>query len=150
LVKKTSVVLLLLLLSCNSTLAKDVDISYKQQVSLKKYKQKTSIDKPKYLKLFRYVRTSRGGYYVRAKVTAYCIGKITASGKRVRVGYIAMPKEIPFRTRVYIPGYGYAVVEDRGGAVKIRNGIPTIDIYVKDYYTAKKWGVKYLDVLILH
>ena len=45
-------------------------------------------------------------------------------------GYsIAMSKDIPFGTTVYIEGYGYYVVEDRGGGV----GPGHIDIACVDH-----------------
>ena len=43
----------------------------------------------------------------------------------------------PFGTRMYIPGYGWGVVEDRGGAIK---GPDRIDLYFKSHDDALKWG----------
>lgn len=63
------------------------------------------------------------GYWVSAFLTAYCPcggingGGTTANGTGVYHGEIAAPPQYPFGTRVFIPGYGDAVVEDRGGAI---------------------------------
>lgn len=46
---------------------------------------------------------------------------ITASGKRLTIGMVAVDRRyIPFGTRMYVPGYGFAVAEDTGGGVKGR------------------------------
>ncbi len=45
-------------------------------------------------------------------------GGTTATGTTVRKGAVAVdPNVIPLGTRMYIPGYGYGVAEDTGGAV---------------------------------
>lgn len=45
----------------------------------------------------------------------------TASGKLLTKGMVAVDRRyIPFGTRMYIPGYGYAVAEDTGGGVRGR------------------------------
>jgi 3D (Asp-Asp-Asp) domain-containing protein len=42
----------------------------------------------------------------------------TATGTTVRKGTVAVdPRLIPLGTRMYIPGYGYGVAEDTGGAI---------------------------------
>lgn len=46
---------------------------------------------------------------------------ITASGQRLTKGLIAVDRRyIPFGTRMYIPGYGFALAADTGGGVKGR------------------------------
>ncbi len=43
---------------------------------------------------------------------------ITATGARLDVGIVAVdPRVIPLGTRLYIPGYGFAVAADTGGAI---------------------------------
>ena len=89
---------------------------------------------------------------LRVTATAYSpqdpgLGKYTARGHRVSRGIIAVdPRVIPLGTRVYIPGYGEAVADDTGGAIKgnridiafdthreaINFGRQTIDIYIID------------------
>ncbi len=46
---------------------------------------------------------------------------LTASGQRLTKGLVAVdPRYIPLGTRLYIPGYGFAVAADTGGGVKGR------------------------------
>ena len=62
---------------------------------------------------------------------------ITASGSKVRHGTIAADTSIyPFGTIMYVEGYGYGRVEDRGGAIKGNR----IDLYFPSHKTALKWG----------
>lgn len=62
---------------------------------------------------------------------------ITASGTKARYGTIAADTSIfPFGTVLYIPGYGYGVVEDRGGDIKGYH----IDLYYNSHQTALEWG----------
>ncbi|MCP3922805.1 MAG: hypothetical protein GY714_09495 [Desulfobacterales bacterium] len=55
-------------------------------------------------------------------------------------------KYYPFGTRMYVPGYGYGVVEDRGSAIK---GPNRIDLYYNSHNEALKWGRKKIGVEIL-
>ncbi len=50
-----------------------------------------------------------------------------------------------FGTRMYIPEYGWGVVEDRGGAIK---GPNRLDLYFKSHKKALKWGRKTIPVQI--
>jgi len=43
----------------------------------------------------------------------------------------------PFGTRMYVPGYGWGVVEDRGGAIK---GPDRIDLFHTNHRQALDWG----------
>lgn len=62
---------------------------------------------------------------------------ITASGARARVGTIAADtSRYPFGTIMYVPGYGYGRVEDRGGAIKGEH----IDLYFRSHRQALRWG----------
>ena len=51
----------------------------------------------------------------------------------------------PFGTRMYIPGYGWGVVQDRGGAIK---GPNRIDLYFDSHADALQWGRRKLHVII--
>ena len=51
----------------------------------------------------------------------------------------------PFGTRMYVPGYGYGVVEDRGGAIK---GPNRLDIYYRSHSEALEWGRQHVKVEI--
>jgi len=64
---------------------------------------------------------------------------MTASGKKARVGTIAADTSLyPFGTVMHVPGYGYARVEDRGGAIKGQH----IDLFFKSHKDALRWGKK--------
>jgi hypothetical protein len=43
----------------------------------------------------------------------------------------------PFGTRMYVPGWGWGVVADRGGAIK---GPDRIDLYFDSHEDALRWG----------
>lgn len=70
----------------------------------------------------------------------------TTSG--YRIGYeekvIAAPPEIPFGTRIYVPGYGWGVVRDRGGAIKGNR----LDIHIEHKSDADDWGRRTIPVKI--
>jgi len=101
---------------------------------------------------------------IRVKATAYCpckscTGKDTSSpgynrtasgtqAKRNPNGYSTIavdPRIIPLGTKVYVEGYGFAVAEDTGGAIKGNK----IDCYFPTHSEALQWGVKYKNVYIL-
>ena len=52
----------------------------------------------------------------------------------------------PFGTRIYIPGYGNGVVEDRGSAIKGQN---RLDLFFSSHQKALNWGRKKVNVTIL-
>lgn len=88
---------------------------------------------------------------ISAKVTAYtpydagCNG-ITATGTTAKKGVIAVdPSVIPLGTRVYIPGYGVAVAQDTGGAIKGNR----VDVCYMTKNEAFSWGVRNVPVYIL-
>lgn len=54
-------------------------------------------------------------------------------------------KYYPFGTRMYVPGYGWGVVADRGGAIK---GKSRIDLYFESHNDALRWGRKKLPVTV--
>jgi hypothetical protein len=51
----------------------------------------------------------------------------------------------PFGTRMYVPGWGWGRVEDRGGAIK---GQDRIDLYFSSHDEALRWGRQKLPVQI--
>jgi len=112
---------------------------------------------------------------VTVDVSAYCPCKlccgpkargITASGKRAVGKIVAAPKSWPFGTRVWVPGWGEGVVEDRGGAIKSAgqttrwvtvNGkrVPPkrlehdrIDLLFPTHDEALRWGRRTMKVLV--
>jgi 3D (Asp-Asp-Asp) domain-containing protein len=65
---------------------------------------------------------------------------ITASGKKAKPGTLAADtRYYPFGTVIYIPGYGYGIVEDRGGDIKGRH---RLDLYYNTHKEARHWGRK--------
>lgn len=62
---------------------------------------------------------------------------ITASGTRATRGTIAADTALyPFGTVMYVPGYGYGTVEDRGGAIRGNH----IDLFFHSHAAALEWG----------
>jgi hypothetical protein len=55
-------------------------------------------------------------------------------------------KYYPFGTRMYVPGYGWGVVVDRGSAIK---GMNRIDLYFESHQDALNWGRKQVEVEIV-
>jgi 3D (Asp-Asp-Asp) domain-containing protein len=85
-----------------------------------------------------------------ARSTAYSPasagGNITYSGTTVRRGVVAVdPRVIPMGTRMYVEGYGYAIAEDTGGAIKGNK----IDVAFLSNYECYQWGVRDVTVYIL-
>lgn len=84
--------------------------------------------------------TNKASYTMNA--TAYTGGTYTAMGLRpVRdvsgISTIAVdPSVIPLGTKVYIPGYGYAICSDTGGAIKGN----IIDLYMNSESESLNWG----------
>ncbi|PID77424.1 MAG: hypothetical protein CSB24_01455 [Deltaproteobacteria bacterium] len=54
-------------------------------------------------------------------------------------------KYYPFGTRMYVPGYGWGVVEDRGSAIK---GPSRIDLFFDSHREARRWGRRKVRVQI--
>jgi uncharacterized protein YabE (DUF348 family)/3D (Asp-Asp-Asp) domain-containing protein len=94
---------------------------------------------------------------LRCVATAYSseqpgIGTRTATGTTVRRnpnGYSTIavdPRVIPYGTRVYVEGYGYAIAEDCGGAIKGNK----IDVYLNTVRDCYNWGRRTVNVYILN
>lgn len=86
---------------------------------------------------------------ITVEATAYSAEEmtgLTASGTYVRHGVIAVdPRIIPLGTRVYIPGYGFAIAEDTGGSI-IGN---RIDIAFDSYGEAISFGRQIIEIYII-
>jgi len=64
-----------------------------------------------------------------------------------REGTIAADTDYyPFGTRMYVPGYGWGVVKDRGGAIK---GPNRIDLFYNSHNDALQWGRKNVAVVVV-
>ncbi len=71
---------------------------------------------------------------------------VTASGRPARPGTVAADEKLlTFGTRVYVPGYGYGIVEDRGGDIKGHR----LDLFFKTHVEAQAWGRRQLVVRVL-
>ncbi len=70
---------------------------------------------------------------------------VTASGTKAKPGTIAADtSQYPFGTVMYIPGYGYGRVEDRGSAITGNH----IDLFFKSHKQALHWGKQTLPVQV--
>jgi len=97
--------------------------------------------------------------HITMEATAYtanysCTGKkpddpwfgITASGRRVEHGIVAIDRSIiPFGTRLYVEGYGFAIAADVGGAIRGNR----IDLYMYSIEDALRFGRRQVSVWIL-
>lgn len=71
---------------------------------------------------------------------------ITSDGSKAEKGTIAADlSRYPYGTKMYVPGYGWGEVHDKGSAVKGDH----IDIFFPSEKEARSWGRKYLDVTII-
>lgn len=80
-----------------------------------------------------------------SEITAYThTGSRTATGRRPKVGYIAVnPSVIPYGTKLYIPGYGYCTAQDTGAFRHEEGGAKNqIDLFMETEKECVKWGRK--------
>lgn len=96
-------------------------------------------------------RYGRGSY--EAEVIFEGRGTHSADGTSVYPGMLAAPPEIPFLTKIYIPGIGTGTVHDRGGAIKSGddcNG--RLDAWMgygeEGLERALNWGMRKVEVTI--
>lgn len=70
---------------------------------------------------------------------------ITASGTQAQRGTLAADtRYFPMGTVMYIPGYGWGRVEDRGGAIKGNK----LDLFFDSHQEALEWGRQTVDVRV--
>lgn len=87
---------------------------------------------------------------VRVEATAYSsmepgMSAYTATGTLCRYGVIATdPSFIPLGTKVYIPGYGYAIAEDTGGAIVGNKIDVAFDTIGECYEFGRQWVDLYI------
>jgi len=111
-------------------------------------------DKKSPVQVVRESKQTRPTYdEIEMNVTAYCpceqccgewADGITASGKPAEGKLIAAPRKYAFGTVMEVPGYGRAVVEDRGGAIKGDK----IDLLFPTHQDALNWGRQYVKVKV--
>ncbi len=88
---------------------------------------------------------------IRVEATAYSsmeqgLSAYTATGTLCRRGVIATdPYVIPLGTKVFIPGYGYAVAEDTGGAIVGHK----IDVAFDTVAECFEFGRQFIDIYII-
>ncbi len=105
-----------------------------------------------------YGMPNRGGNWRRPLVmtaTAYDPGPrscgryadgYTATGAKAQKGVVAVDdRVIPMGTRLFIPGYGFAIAADRGSAIKGMR----IDLCFNTYREARQFGRKQMKVYLL-
>lgn len=91
----------------------------------------------------------RSGARMRVLATAYCAsepgGPTTSTGRRATYGVVAVdPRVIPMGTRLYIPGYGYAIAADVGGAINGHH----IDLCFDSMTQVNRWGSRHVTITI--
>jgi 3D (Asp-Asp-Asp) domain-containing protein len=70
----------------------------------------------------------------------------TCNGKRAGYGIIAVdPKVIPLGAKIYVPGYGYGIAADVGGAIKGNR----IDLGFNSRSGSLKWGKKPVQITLV-
>ncbi|MCL2420805.1 MAG: 3D domain-containing protein [Defluviitaleaceae bacterium] len=102
---------------------------------------------------FRYVRritmnasAYTAGFNCTGKHPDHPAYRITASGREVEHGIVAVDTSvIPFGTRLYVEGYGFALAADRGSAIR---GY-MIDLFMEDIADALRFGRRDVTVFIL-
>jgi 3D (Asp-Asp-Asp) domain-containing protein len=93
-------------------------------------------------------RYSRALNVIASAYTAYDDGNssYTCRGNLVRKGLVAVdPAVIPLGTRLYIPGYGYAIADDIGGAIKGNS----IDLAFDSRGDALQFGVQRITIYVV-
>lgn len=82
--------------------------------------------------------------------TAYTAnpGARTATGAVARRGLVAVNKnQIPYGTKLYVPGYGICTASDTGGAMM--NGTTLVDVYMDSESECFRFGRRNLSVYVL-
>ncbi len=103
-----------------------------------------------------------GMIWAKALTTGYCPCAIccgehadgrTAINRKVSeqpYGIAVEPKLLRYRQYLMVPGYGYAMVDDTGGAMRqsAKQGILHLDLRFEDHQTARKWGRRWMWIAI--
>lgn len=70
---------------------------------------------------------------------------ITSTGKKLRKGIIAVdPKHIPMGSHIFVPGYGWGIAADIGGAIRGRH----IDVCIPSRHMVGRWGRQKIKITI--
>ena len=88
---------------------------------------------------------AKGGRELVVSAYAYCLRGRTASGRYTKHGIVAVdPRVIPLGSRLYVPGYGWAIAADTGGAI-IGN---KIDLWMPTSGDCYRWGVRRVKIKV--
>lgn len=86
------------------------------------------------------------GRQITVTAYAYCIHGRTASGTATNYGTIAVdPYVIPMGSKIYVPGYGWGVASDTGGAIQGSK----IDIWYPSTSDCQQWGVRNVTITVM-
>ena len=108
------------------------------------------------------IEAASGLRWVRVKTTGYCPCWIccgmssdgrTAINRDVTkfpYGIAVEPKLVPYRLMVDVPGYGTAMVDDTGGAMRqsAKDGIVHFDLRFITHMEARRWGVRHMYIAL--
>jgi 3D (Asp-Asp-Asp) domain-containing protein len=103
-----------------------------------------------------------GMVWAKALTTGYCPCDIcceghsdgrTAINRKViehPYGIAVDPKLLPYRINLMVPGYGYALVDDTGGAMRqdAKKGILHLDLRFSEHSIARTWGRRWMWIAI--
>jgi 3D (Asp-Asp-Asp) domain-containing protein len=103
-----------------------------------------------------------GMRWVAVKTTGYCPCALCcglfADGKtainrdvtQFPYGIAVEPKLVPYRLMVDVPGYGTAMVDDTGGAMRqsAKEGIVHFDLRFVTHSEARRWGVRHMYIAL--
>lgn len=80
-----------------------------------------------------------GGRSLNVMAYSYCLNGRTASGRYTAPGIVAVDtRVIPMGSKLYIPGYGWGVAADTGGAIQGNK----IDVWFPSSGQCYQWGVR--------
>jgi 3D (Asp-Asp-Asp) domain-containing protein len=86
-----------------------------------------------------------GGRSLSVMAYSYCLTGRTASGRYTAPGIVAVdPAVIPLGSKLYIPGYGWGVAADTGGAI-VGN---KIDVWYPSSGQCYSWGVRNVTIKV--
>lgn len=86
-----------------------------------------------------------GGRELSVQAYSYCLQGRTASGRYTKHGIVAVdPRVIPLGSKLHIPGYGWAVAADTGGAIKGNK----IDVWLPTNSACFQWGVRQVKIKV--
>ncbi len=86
-----------------------------------------------------------GGRTLNVQAYAYALTGRTASGRYTAPGIVAVdPRVIPLGSKLYIPGYGWGVAADTGGAILGNK----IDVWFPSTSQCYQWGVRNVTIQV--